>query len=425
MTDFASVDFFMDLPTQIEPTAYFDYLRERGPVAWLPQQKVVVVTGLREAHEIYRDPQTYSSCNSVTGPIPGFPVELEGDDVSEQVEKYRGDLPMSEYLVTQDPPKHRELRSLMLKLFTPKRMAENEQFMWRLADRLIDEFVDKGSCDFKSAYAAPFALQIIADLLGVPEEEHAKFRQMFAPAPGTANADFPADPLGFLDKVFAEFVEDRRRAPRKDVLTQVATATLADGSMPEVADVVRTATFLFAAGQETTATFITSAMRYLAEDTDLQDRLRSDASQIPRFIEEMLRLEGPVKVNFRMVRRTTELAGVELPAGTTVMVALSGAARDPREFACPHALDTARDNASEHIAFGRGIHACPGGPLARVEARVSLERLLARLRNMRLDETVHGPAGKRSFEYMPTYILRGLMNLHVRFSSNLREGKRP
>src|SRR5689334_14375386 len=159
-----------------------------------------------------------------------------------------------------------------MRLFTPKRMAENEAFMYRLADSLIDEFIAAGRCEFKAAYAAPFALQVIADLLDVPEEEHVKCRNNFARPPGTANAQMAQDPLAFISEIFTRFVEDRRRNPGKDVLTSVATAKLPDGSVPEVPDVVRTATFLFAAGQETTATFMASAMRYLAEQPALQDQ---------------------------------------------------------------------------------------------------------------------------------------------------------
>src|SRR4029077_4337085 len=129
-----------------------------------------------------------------------------------------------------------------------------------------DEFIDRGRCDLQRDYSQPFALQVIADLLGVPEEDHMKFRaQLGLKVPGRANEDFPANPLDFLEETFKAFIEDRRRNPRSDVLTSLATATFADGSIPEVSDVVRTATFLFAAGQETTATLVTSAMRFVAE----------------------------------------------------------------------------------------------------------------------------------------------------------------
>ena len=417
MTDFATTDFFSELETQLNPDRYFDYLRAQGPVTRLPYHNVVAVTGLEEALAVYKDPETYSSCNSVTGPFPGLPVQVQGDDATDEIAKHRGELPMSEYLVTQDPPKHKDLRSLLMKLFTPKRMSENEGFMWRLADKQINEFIGQGRCDLQRDYSQPFALQVIADLLGVPEEDHMRFRaQLGAKLPGRANDDFPADPLAFLEETFTVFIEQRRHNPRNDVLTSLAMATFADGSIPDVSDVVRTATFLFAAGQETTATLMTSAMRILAEHPSLQNRLRAHPSEIPAFIEEVLRLEGPVKTDFRMARRSTTLAGVDIPAGATVMIALSGVDRDPRRFEAPHDFDPARSNAGEHLAFGRGIHACPGGPLARLEARISFERLLARLRDIRLDESVHGKPGERRFDYVPTYVLRGLTGLHIQFT---------
>jgi cytochrome P450 len=415
--DFAKMDFFMELETQLNPDEYFDYLRGKGPVTLLPHHNVVAVTGLEEALAVYRDPETFSSCNSVTGPFPGLGVKVEGDDASEAIAKHRCELPMNEYLVTQDPPKHKELRSLLMRLFTPRRMSENEGFMWRLADKQIDEFIGQGRCDLQRDYSQPFALQVIADLLGVPEEDHMRFRTQFGAVPGKVNEDLPADPLAFLDETFTGFIEDRRRKPRNDVLTSLATVTFEDGSVPEVSDVVRTATFLFAAGQETTATLMTSAMRILAENETLQDRLRKHPSEIPAFIEEVLRLEGPVKTDFRMARRSTKLAGVEIPAGTTVMLAISGVDRDPRRFKAPHEFNAARENAGEHLAFGRGIHACPGGPLARLESRISFERLLARLRGIRLDESVHGKPGARRFDYVPTYVLRGLTSLHIQFKA--------
>ena len=141
-----------------------------------PHHGVVMVTGYDEAVAVYRDTATFSSCNSVSGPFPGFPVPLEGDDVSALIEKHRDELPFSDQLTTLDPPKHTAHRALLMKLITPKRLKENEAFMWRLADRQIDEFLAKGECEFISEFASPFALLVIADLLGVPEADHAEFR---------------------------------------------------------------------------------------------------------------------------------------------------------------------------------------------------------------------------------------------------------
>jgi cytochrome P450 len=162
---------------------------------------------------------------------------------------------------------------------------------------------------------------------------------------------------------------------------------------------VRTATFLFAAGQETTARLLAAALRHLAEHPELQDELRAHKDKIPNFIEEMLRIESPVKTDFRLTTQSTTVAGVDIAAGTPVMLLNSAANRDPRRFECPAEFRLDRENAQSHIAFGRGVHSCPGGPLARAEGRISIERILDRTRNIRLDEEHHGPPGDRRFHY--------------------------
>jgi cytochrome P450 len=122
-----------------------------------------------------------------------------------------------------------------------------------------------------------------------------------------------------------------------------------------------------------------------------------------------------VKADFRLAVRSTTVGGVDVPAGTPVMLLNGAANRDPRRFECPAEFHADRPNAGSHLAFGRGVHSCPGGPLARVEGRVSLERILDRLRNIRLSERHHGPEGDRHFTYEPTWILRGLTELHLEF----------
>ena len=150
-----------------------------------------------------------------------------------------------------------------MRLLTPKRLKENEAFMWRLADQQLDEFVGAGHCEFIGAYAQPFAMLAVADVLGVPEEDHQRFREGFgfsAQSPGeigvggdVEEGSRPQRPVVAGRRAFAEYIEDRRREPRDDVLTNLALGTYPDGSTPDVTIVVRTATFLFAAGQETTA----------------------------------------------------------------------------------------------------------------------------------------------------------------------------
>jgi cytochrome P450 len=420
--DWQTIDFFGDESLIEDPYPYFEQLRSACPVLPLPHLGVVAVTGYDEATDVYRDTDTFSSCNAVVGPFAAFPVPLEGDDVSDIVDQYRDQLPMNEHMATMDPPAHTRERALLMRLITPGRLKENEEFMWRLADRQLDEFVDCGRCEFITAYSQPFAMLVVADLLGVPEDDHRQFRAGFglATPPGEVGADGERaqelNSLSFLDEWFTRYVEDRRREPRHDVLTQLASATYPDGTTPEVVAVVRTATFLFAAGQETTARLLGAALKYLAEQPELQKELRANRDRIPAFIEEVLRLESPVKTDFRLARRTTTIRDVEIKAGTPVMLLNGAANRDPRRFECPADLRVDRVNAGSHIAFGRGVHACPGGPLARAEGRVSLERILDRMVDIRLSEEHHGPPGDRRFGYTPTWLLRGLDELHLEFT---------
>ena len=383
---------------------------------------VLAVTGWEAANAVYKDVDSYSSCVAVAGPFTPMPFVPEGDDICALIEQHRTEIPLYEHMVTMDPPDHTNARSLLSRLLTPKRLKENEDFMWRLADRHIDEFIADGQCEFLAAYARPFSLLVVADLLGVPEEDHEKFRSNFgADRPGTNiggldHEPIATNPLEWADEMFSFYIEDRRRNPQDDVLTGLATAKYPDGSTPEVVDVVRTATFLFGAGQETTAKLLSSALRFLGEQPDLQQQLRDDRSRIPNFIEECLRLESPVKSVFRMARKSTTLGDTAVPAGKIVMVSPSAANRDPGRFEEPHEFQLDRRNIREHIAFSRGIHSCPGAPLARVEGRVSLERILDRMADITIDEDKHGPAGGRNYTYEPTFILRGLTDLHIKFT---------
>jgi cytochrome P450 len=419
VANYDSVDFFTDQSLIEDPYPYFDHLRAQCPVLATDHYGVVAISGYDEASDIYRDVETFSSCNSVIGPFATFPVPLEGDDVGGIIDRYRDQLPMSEHMVTMDPPAHTRERALIMRLLTPKRLKDNEAFMWRLADAQLDEFVGAGRCEFISAYAQPFAMLTVADVLGVPEADHERFRQGFGLSGNPGGLDgkqVQGNALGWLDDWFAEYIEDRRREPREDVLTHLALGTYPDGSTPEVTNVVRTATFLFAAGQETTARLLAVGLKYLCEYPELQDELRAHRERIPDFIEEALRIESPVKADFRLARRAASVGGVEIAPGTPVMILNGAANRDARRFECPAEFRLDRPNAKEHMAFGRGAHSCPGGPLARVEGRVSIERILDRMRDIRLSAEHHGSPGDRHFRYEPTWVLRGLHDLHVEFT---------
>jgi cytochrome P450 family 150 subfamily A5 len=420
--DFDTIDYFRARELYQDPYPYYEYLRAHGPVWREPHRGVVMVTGFDEAMVVYNDPATFSSCNTVSGPFVQFPVPLEGDDISAIIDEHRDTLPFSDQLPSFDPPKHTAQRALLMRLITPKRLKENEEFMWRLADRQIDEFLGRGKCEYVRDYANPFTLLVIADLLGVPEADHEAFRAELQPEQrkrrrrGGSPGEMAHKPLEFLYERFTAYIEECRRAPRTDVMTGLATAPFPDGTMPEVHDVALIAANLFAAGGETTARLLGSGMQRIAEQPELQQLLRADPNRIPGFIEETLRLESPIQGEFRLARVRTEVGGVAIPAGTTLMVHNGAANRDPRQFDAPSEFRLDRTDGRMHLGFGFGIHTCVGAPLARAEARVSFERLFARTAAIAISEREHGPVGARRYEYSPIYLLRGLEALHLELS---------
>lgn len=423
--DFEKYDFFRSDRFINDPYSYFDYLRAQSPVLREPHQGIFMVTGYDEALEIYNDPDRFSSCMSTTGPFAGNPIPLQGhenEDISELIEAYRDKTPFNDQLPTMDPPTHTDHRSLLMALITPKRLKENEEFMWELAEKQIDTFIDKGECEIMGAFAQPFAVLVVSDLLGVPAEDRIQFRkhlirqeQEKGGTIGGTDGEVHHSPLEWLYSTFSAYIEDRRNNPRGDILTGLAKATFPDKSVPTPLDVARVAANLFAAGQETTVRLLSYAFQIVGDRQDIQQCLREDRSLIPNFVEECLRIEGPVKGDFRLAKKPTKVGGVDIPAGSFLYISNSAANRDSRKFANPGEFQIERDNARLHVAFGRGRHACPGAPLARAEAVVSLNRMFDRTRNIRISEKVHGPSGARRYGYLPTFILRGLTHLALEF----------
>jgi len=406
-------NFFTDPEVLQDPIPYYVALRQRGPVWREPHRGVVLVSGIDEILEVYADHDRFSAIVAPLGPLVPLPRPAPGESWAAMVERCRSQIPLGNSIVSLDPPKHTRHRALLGKLLTPNRLKENEEFMWTLAAGLIDEFEARGEVAFVGGYARPFTLLVIADLLGVPREHHETFRSWLGGEVGNAG-----DPQGRMsgDQVFANlhpyfarYIEERRAAPRDDVRGQRANVRFPDGELPAVADVVLIATMLFAAGQETTARLITAGMRILCEQPELADALRRDPEAIPNFIEECLRCEGPIKGSFRLALRDVTLAGVEIPEGSILMALVGAANRDPRVFEDPDRFDARRANARRNMAFGYGEHFCPGASLARAEARISFERLLARLDDFQIVDPT-------ALTYAETFIIRGLNHLPIRFA---------
>jgi cytochrome P450 len=405
-------DFFTDPELTQDPTPYYAALRRLGPVFREPHHGVLMVSGLEEILAVYADQHAYSAVVAPLGPLTPLPKPAEGETLAEVIERRRDEIPLADLLATFDPPKHTRHRALLNRLLTPNRLKQNEEFMWSLADRLIDDFPDRGEIEFSDAYAGPFTLLVIADLLGVPHEDHATFRGWLkgdgTAAAGSTEGTGPSPVFIRMYPYFTRYIEERRASPRDDVMTQLATVRFPDGELPEVIDVVRIAAFVFAAGQETTARLLSAGMRIFAEQPSLADELRADPEAIPNFVEECLRFESPIKGSFRLALRDTRIAGVDVPTGSMVMVMNGAANRDPRVFEDGERFDARRPNARRNIAFGHGEHFCAGASLARAEARISFERLLARLDDLHLVDP-------SALHYTPSFLFRGLSALPLRF----------
>jgi cytochrome P450 len=421
-----------------DPYRLLDYLAEHRPVYREPHHGVVMVTGHEEAIAVLRAPDVFSSSTIVAGPDPMslFPERPEGDDITEFVNAHRHYLPQNDQIVSSDPPSHTAQRALLMGLITPKRLKENEEFIWRLTDRQLDVILARGTAEIMADYAQPYTLLVIADLLGVPEEDHEMLlgrrsgnqmtlgKRKSADEAEEGNGRERGDSeramghnsLEIFYDYFSARIAERRQQPLNDVLTGMARALFPDGTVPEPIEVARIASNLFAAGQETTVRLIGTALRRIADEPGTQMLLRAHRDLVPRFIEETLRTEGPILGEYRLAVKTTELGGVRIPAGTAVLLANGAANRDPRQFECPAEFRVNRENVRRHIAFGHGIHTCPGAPLARSEARITVERLLDRTSDIRINEEAHGPAGRRRYDYMETYMFRGLTSLHLDFT---------
>jgi cytochrome P450 len=404
-------DFFTDPQILEDPIPYYRALHERGPVFREPHKGVFMLSRIDDIEEIYRDHARFSAIVGPLGPLVSVPQPSAGESWTEAIERGRPEVPMGDTLPSLDPPKHTRHRTLAGRLFTPNRLKKNEEFILTLADQLIDEFAERSEAEFSDEYAKPFTLLVIADLLGVPHDDHDTFRGWLGGQRGNVG-----DPKGrhVADQVFANlspyftrYIEERRAQPRDDFMSQLATVRFSDGELPRVEDVVALTSIIFAAGQETTARLLLAGMRILCEQPKVVEQLREDPGAIANFVEECLRLEGPIKGSFRLALHDTQLAGVEIPAGSIAMAVIGAANRDPRVFEDPDRFDVNRANARRNIAFGHGEHFCIGASLARTEARISFERLLARLDHF-------GLADPGALSYLKSFIIRGLNDLPVR-----------
>ncbi len=319
-------------------------------------------------------------------------------------------LPRAQGGMFDDPPGHTPFRRIVQAALGPRRVESLEPMIRALCDELLDEVEPETTWDLHDAVACPLPVIVIARTLGVAEDDLWTFKRwsdetlaaMNDPSRGVAEREALRDYL-------QRSVEERWAAddPPDDLTTALCTAEV-DGRRLDMDELLSVLNQLLVGGNETTTSLITNVVWRLLEDRDRWERLLADRSLVPVAVEESLRFDPPVLGLYRQAVADTEVAGTPVPEGARVMMCYGAANRDPAHFTAPDRFDLDRDPAElrDHVAFGSGVHFCPGAPLSRLETRILLERLLDRCPDLHLADEAP--------ERIETYLLWGRRRLVVR-----------
>ncbi len=410
-TDITKVN--MVSPEVLEcPYPYYQRVREEAPVHQTPLG-FWAVSRYEDVLSVVRNPEVFSSLaqsNSFVTPPPPEVIEIA-----------KQGYPRVNTLLSNDPPSHTQFRNLVNKAFLPKRVAQLEDSIRKIANDLIDAFINDGKVDLVEQFAVGVPLTVIADALGVDRADMPKFKKWsddsVAPLSGMLTPERQIECAHSrieFQKYMVDRVHEREANLRDDLLSDLVSARFDSGeragegmTMAEMLDVIAQ---LLVAGNETTTKLIAAATLMLVENPEQMAKVRADHSLIPNLVEEALRMEAPVQMLPRFTKEDVEVGGVAIPKGSVVMAMYGCANRDGAKYPNPDMFDIERDNARTQMAFGQGPHFCVGAALARSEARIAFELLLSRLNNIAL-ASVDTPTHREL-----SMTLRGLTNLHLTFT---------
>ena len=377
------------------PYPAYAALRDKGPAHRSRLLNAWIFGRYRDVDVILRDWQRFSN-NGSKAATPGKRTVIPD--------------PGTPSMLSLDPPDHRRLRSLVSKAFTPRAVNALEPHIRSLMHQLLDGIEDLSGFDLMEAVAKPLPVIVIAEMLGVPPEDRARFRgwsdrraRILEPTIGAEEREDAVRAADDLDTYFAPIVKERRADPQDDILSGLAQAE-EEGDRLDEREMLTMLRLLLIAGNETTVNLIGNGMLALLRHPEQLQRLRDDPSLIPSAVEELLRYDSPVQLDLRRVVEDCDVNGFPVKRGDDIVLLIGGANRDPEQFEDPDGLDVGRGESS-HISFGRGIHACIGAPLARLEARIAIEVLLERFSSIRLA----GPPPR----FRGSIVLRGLESLPV------------
>jgi pimeloyl-[acyl-carrier protein] synthase len=360
-----------------DPYPIYRRLREEAPVLWSEQWQAWVVSRYQDVAVSLKDKENLSNENRQALLFNHLP---EGEKAALA--------PLRHYfaqkdVIGSDPPDHTRLRALVQKAFTPKTVASLGPRIRALAQDMVGAGVRAGTFDFVAEVAHPLPVILIAEMLGAPVEDRPLFKRWSADIlgfQGTGKTTFPLASVSQrslleLFEYMNRLIDLRRREPQDDVITALALAE-ENGQRFTRDELLATCNTLLTAGHETTTNLIGSLVRLLLSEGDSWARLKAEPALIDSAIEEALRYDAPKQRNFRRICRTHSFGGVELAENQMIFQLIGSANRDPDQFPDPDTFDIAREE-NAHLSFGSGIHFCLGAPLARMEARVVLETLVA------------------------------------------------
>jgi cytochrome P450 len=379
----------LDPAVQACPFAYHQQLREKAPVYRMPETGFYVISNYEDLKTVLSDPATFSNDIEIE--------QLAGEaaaDLGRMFDDHLAEVGWGHVQTLQrtDPPVHGRYRRLINRTLTPPMVKAMLPSLNRIADDLIDAFIDKGECDFVQAFAFPLPGLIIAEQIGLDAAQINTFKAwsdgMLAPAMGLlvdeASAKKYSEVEAEAQHYLAKLFEERRANPTDDMLSALlAESTEGDEplTMHELQNLMNQ---LITGGYTTTADSIANAMLLLIENPDQMELLRNDRSLLHNFADEALRHSSSVQGLFRRTTVDTELSGVMIPANSIIHTRYGSANWDEGMFPEPEKFDITRDNANKHLSFSRGPHFCVGQPLAIQELMIGFDRILDRLDNIQL-----------------------------------------